>query len=534
LTSREPDRERPESEGALSLRRELAAGRGRARLDLLLGAPESVPDLPADELFHAVVEVGLADAQAVVQLASPSQFRTFLDLAGWLGDAFVPARVLPWLRAARPPTLSGEEAERRYTDKVAALDPEVLSLVLRGVLLIHDLEEEPDPEPETERFARTPEGRFLVEFLPEGDDGQVARRLVDDLYAKEPFEAGRILSAVRYELVSDLTEEALRLRAGRLADLGYPSLEEALSWFARPASRRAQQPAGLPDRPPGFWLAAHRGDTLLDRAAARLAPAARDRFELEAMAAANAVLVADRVDPSDSDDVRGALESARTLLEMGLEASSGGDEAAASRVLSSAPLKRVFQAGFGKLLELRFQAERLAREAGPRPFALDSPLGEALAAVRLRRPRYYPGVAAPRPEWGSAATGALLPRPFRSSAEVEEVKGALEEAKALFALASELGLAVASPGPATLAALYLTALANERLGRAFAPSPIPSAELLEAARALSSLDDPRLAAGGAAGSLLATLARNRAAELAPLLAGEAAAPGTVTALLVLP
>lgn len=534
MTSRGPEGKPPGREEALGLRQALAAHRGRARLDLLLERPEALQGLPADELFHAVVEVGLADAPSVVQLASPSQFRTFLDLAGWQGDEFASARVLPWLRAGRPPTLSDEGAEAAWQDKLAALDLEVLSLLLRDVLRVHDLEEEPDPEPESERFARTPEGRFLVEFVPEGADALVARRLLDDLYARDAFQAGRLLSAVRHELVSELTEEALRLRTARLADLGYPPLEEALSWFARPASRRAEQPAGLPDRPPGFWLAAHRGQTLLDRAAALLPARSRERFELEAMAAANAVLVADRVDPGEPDEVRGALEAARALLELGLEATAGGDETAAARVLASAPLKRVFQAGFGKLLELRWRAQRLARQAAPRGLAFDSPLGETLAAVRLRRPRYYPGVALPLADWGSPATGALSARPFRSSAEVRAVADALGKAEGLLALAEGLELAAPLPGAATVAALYLTARANERLGRPFVPQPIPSAELAAAARALLASSDPGPASQGEAGELLAILARNRALELGPLLAGEPAAPGTVTALLVAP
>jgi hypothetical protein len=516
------------------VRHALATRRGVARLDLLLEHPDAIEALPADELFHAVLEVGLADAQQVVQLASPAQFRTFLDLAGWSGYEFASARLLPWLRAARPPSLSGEEGEARWQAKLAALDPEVLSLMLRDTLRIHDLEEEPDPELESDRFARTAEGRFIVEFLPDGADYLVVRRLVDDLYARDAFQAGRLLSAVRYELSSELTEEALRLRTGRLADLGYPSLEEALSWFARPVARRKEEAAGLPDRPPGFWLAAHRGDTLLDRAAALLAPGARARFEFEAMEAANASLVADRVDLSESDEVRGALESTRALLEMGLESSSEGDVEAAARVLASSPLKRIFQTGFGQLLELRWRAERLAREAAPAALILDSPLGEMLAAVRLRRPRYYTGLAAPQAEWGSAATGAWAARPFRGSSEVREVARALGQAEELVALARGLELSGPVPGGATVAALYLTALANERLGRTFAPTPIASAELASAARALMPLEDPRLEASGAAGALLAGLARNRASELGPLLAGERIAPGAITALLVEP
>jgi len=537
MTGTGQDTSQPAPAGLAELRRALATLGGRRRLDLLLDQPDPraiVRALPADDLFHAIQEAGLADASEVVQLASPEQFRTFIDLDAWRGNEADPMRLLPWVHAARGPTSESDEDRDEWRLKLAALDPDLVTLLLRSALHIHDLVEDPDPDLEGERFMRTPEGAYIVEFRPDGADYITVRRLVDDLYEKDPFMAGRILSAVRWELDSDLAESALRWRNGRLADLGYPTFDEALSWFARPAVRGGA-PAGLPDRPPGFWLASFRRETLLDRAASRLAPETLARFEVEAMAAANAVVVADRVDPADPEGVRGAVETARALLEMGLSALSGGDPEAAAAALSSTPLKAIFQRGFVQLLELRWRAERQRKAeaaAGPAP-ALDAPLAEAVLAVLLRRPRYFPGLDRPRDEWGSVAAGAFEARPFRSTEEVQRTAGALEDAEALLALGRQLGLAPASGSPApTLATLYLTALANERLGRGFSPVPLGRGDLPAVARALETIDDPRLAAAGKPGELLASMARNRAAELAPVRAGEEPPPGAIAAVLL--
>jgi hypothetical protein len=220
---------------------------------------------------------------------------------------------------------------------------------------------------------------------------------------------------------------------------------------------------------------------------------------------------------------------------MGLEALSGGDGEAASSVLSSTPLKAIFQRGFVQLLELRWRAERQRKAegaAGPLP-ALDAPLAEVIEAVLRRRPRYFPGLDLPREEWGSVAASAFEARPFRSTEEVRRTAGAIGDADALRALGQQLGLAAApgTPSP-TLATLYLTALANERLGRGFSPAPLGRSDLPAVARALETLDDPRLAAAGAPGVLLAAMARNRAAELAPIRAGEEPPPGAIAAVLV--
>jgi hypothetical protein len=225
------------------------------------------------------------------------------------------------------------------------------------------------------------------------------------------------------------------------------------------------------------------------------------------------------------------------MLELGLEAEAGSDEPRAAEALAATPLKRLFQRGFGRVLELSWRAQRLLGQGGAATGEaplLDPPLGEALAALARRRPLYFPGLEAAREEWGGPAAAAHAPRSFLAPSELGRSAAALDLAEALLALGRRLGLVPAAaggaPGP-RLTALYLTALANERLGRAFAPEPLPAADLPAAARALERLDDPRLAAAGEAGALLASMARRRAEELA-LLRDGTARPEQVTALVV--
>jgi hypothetical protein len=415
-------------------RAELAQARGRKRLDVVLDsrAPQAlVRALPADELYLTVRDIGLADSAVIVQLASAAQFQTFLDLDAWRGGTFEPRRTLPWLRAARAGAHLEPKAAARWARKLARLDREVLFLVLQETLRVHDLEADPDPEIASDRFMRTPEGKYVLEFLVDGVEYVAVRGLVDDLFAEDPFQATRLINAVRWETRSDLEESALRWRTGRLADLGWPSIEEALSWFARPPRAPAQAP-GSPARPAGFFLATLARGALLDRAAARLDPEAAEAVEAQIVSAANAVLVADAVDPGDVDAVRGAFESARGYLELGLEKLAGADDAKAAEVLATTPVKRVFQEGFGRVLELSWRAQRILERVGP-DARLGSPLDEALAALASRRPRYFPGVEAPRAEWGTITAAAHEPRHFRSAADLEHSEDALLAAEAKLA-----------------------------------------------------------------------------------------------------
>jgi hypothetical protein len=420
----------PDAAALARARSELAQASGKRRLDLILDAPDPgalVRALPADELYFTIRDIGLADAVELVQMASPSQFRVFLDLEAWRRDEPAPARAYPWIRAARAGAGRDDLLDRAWRRKLAALDIELLELLLHAGLRVHDLDEEPDPVIAGEHFLRMPDGRLIVEFLVEGTDYLAVRGLVDDLLAEDPFRAGRLLSALRYELPSELAETALRWRSGRLQDLGYPPLGEALSWFARPAGRAAGKLPGAPSRPPGFFLEWRPRGSRLARAADRLPGEERQALELELVTAANAVLVADGVDPSDLEGVRRSVEAARALVELGLEAVAGEDDGRAAEALSTQPVKALFQRGFARLLELKWRAEKVraalaGRELGP-------PLDELIDALARKRPLYFPGVEAARDDWGTPAAGAFAPRPFLTSEDLGRAGEALRQAE---------------------------------------------------------------------------------------------------------
>ncbi len=523
------------------VRGRLAHVTGKRRLDLILDARDPgalVRALPADELYFTIREIGLGDAVDLVQLASAEQFKIILDLDAWRHGRFEPRRVLPWLRAARVGALDDPRVAARLARKLRALDPELALLIFRDALVVHDLKVEEDPEITSDRTFQTPDNAYLVEFQVDGSEYVAVRGLIDDLQAEDAFKLSRLLASLAWELPSELEESALRWRTGRLADLGYPSLEEALSWYARPPARPSEAP-GTASRAAGFFLAPLPEGSLLARGAAGLEPEDRLALDLQLVGAGNAVLVADGIDPVDLDQVRTAVAGARAMVELGLARLAGGDVARATEALAGTPVKRLFQEGFGRVLQLCWRAERLFKAGGAgtrRAPSLDAPLGELLSALSGRRPRYWPGVERPVDEWGTPAAASAEGRRFLSEADLTRTAAALDLAEGLAALALDLGLATtrAEGAAPRLSALYLTALANERLGRPFAPTPVPAADLPRLPPLLENLVDPRLASRGEAGALLLSLARRRVEELAASAEEAATRPDLVEALLVAP
>lgn len=390
----------------------------RHRLDAMLEEVDGkalVRSLPAEDVYSTIIDVGLADSTEIVQLATPEQFRTFVDLAAWQRDRMDPLEVLHWLRAAR-----GDDDDD-FVKKVRSLDIEVLELIYKKLTLIHDLEENPDVDTQGVTMEMA-EGKYLLEFRIDGVDEAALRRLTYDLTTHNPFELGRFLEAVRWEAVTELEEAAYQFRKARLEDLGFPPLEEALkvfAWVDPEKIKVAAAPAALAPSGSGhvdYVAAAFRG----------LDSVERQNLEGEVRYLVNCVLVADGAEPGDPVAVKRLSEHARDYLDLGLEHYTGGDPEKAVDVVRETTLRALFQCGFSLTLKLKRQAEKLLHEEGSRFaetwLALDE---ESAALVALLRRRPLKALKVPGAE----------PVPFRSRREVAESEAVLarvRQQKAVF------------------------------------------------------------------------------------------------------
>ena len=393
------------------LRRRLAELNAKDRLEVLLREPnaaELVRALPAEDLYAAVVDVGLADSTELVQLASPEQFRTFVDLGAWTKDRFEAHRAITWLRAARGDDL------REFLGKVHELDLEVLQLLLRATARIVDREEQPDPDPSRVSL-ETPDGRYFIELHVEGAELSAVRALLTELIAEDPFEASRLLESTRWQLPSELEETAYRFRQARLADLGFPPLEQAAGvfTFAEPGPSAAPPAGSVPELSP----------SRVDHLAAALRSMASDEVEHQEeqfRSLANWVLVAEGVEPGDTRAAREIAEAVRDYLALGFEHLCGADSTRAVGVVRQLGLRRIFQIGFSLTLKLKFRADRLRRRPLFRlegAFLVFPSEENVLSALRRHRPLRALAVEGPEPV------------PFRTLAELRSADDAVARAE---------------------------------------------------------------------------------------------------------
>lgn len=384
----------------------------RNRIDAMLEEVDGralVRALPAEDVYSTIIDVGLVDSTEVVQLSTPEQFRAFIDLAAWQRDRMDPLEVLHWLRAAR-----GDDDDD-FVKKVRSLDIEVLELIFKKLVIIHDLEEDPDVNPEGTSMELV-EGKYLLEFRIDGVDEAALRRLTYDLTTHNPFELSRFIEAVRWESVMELEEAAYQFRRARLEDMGFPPLEEAQKVFAwvdpekvgmKPGAGAALAPvSGYVD----YVAAAFRG----------LDPVERQNLETEVRYLVNCVLVAESAEPGDPAAVKRLSEHARDYLDLGLEHYTGGDPEKATEVVRETTLRALFQVGFSLTLRLKRRVEKLAHEEGARFadtwLAMDEETA-ALQALARRRPLKALKVAGAEPV------------PFRARRELVEAESIFERVR---------------------------------------------------------------------------------------------------------
>ncbi|GIW45222.1 MAG: hypothetical protein KatS3mg077_2504 [Candidatus Binatia bacterium] len=392
----------------------------RQRVDQLLEHPraaELVAQLPVQDFYYLVKELGLADAAELLALATPEQLQGCLDLDVWDKDRVDFTKLRPWLEV-----LLEELLPARLLRALEGLDLELLALWLRQSCRIYDrtLEEEPDEHSNLPRYS-TPDTFFVIEFLPDADPttAVLLERLIERLYDVDQGFARRWLMEAKWGLDTELEETAYRWRRGRLEDLGFVEYFEAIGVYAYldPVQAKRAQAVDWRPRSPREGLVvlpvpvadALEDGSFFARVFAAIEDDAFARDLAEALLALiNRVLSADLVEPGETEQVRAASARALATLSLGLEYLADGSIEAARTVLAQTPLVTIFRVGFALTAQLGRWAQRIYQRG------IDDPNLDPLLMKRPLFPRAFDD-----PPFAGG-------RPFQSLADVATVRRYLE------------------------------------------------------------------------------------------------------------
>src|SRR5438093_7120066 len=213
----------------------------KEQLDDFLARPDAAQTVKAasfEEMFFTVKSVGLADSLDLLPLVSGKQFRGFIDLDCWRKDTFVRKPFMEWIAAF---VQSGPEETVRA---LSGIDEFVISLFLKDMIQVYEVDR--DDPPQGTQLIFTPDNRFAVEPVEEGEVSTIGMLILDALFKYNPHLGSLILTQVRYTTRVELEETAFENKTRRMEVHGFVDYYEALSIYAGPKKNEA--PAADRDR----------------------------------------------------------------------------------------------------------------------------------------------------------------------------------------------------------------------------------------------------------------------------------------------
>lgn len=469
---------------------------GRKKYQYLISAANNadlVQSIPPQELFLLIKEVGLLDVSDLIGLATPEQVTLCVDMDCWNSDELDSDESLQWLHLL---LIQNEEAFLRLID---GFDFELLVMMVKRQLTIltglESLHDDEDLMANRKRFDQV----YDCEYRNE-DVAKIMDAFQDVLFRERQEFFLKLMEAVRHEFDLALQEDVFVARKGRLEDLGFVESYEARSLFSyvAPSTFNPEHHSNSlcvyeclksDFEPPEFMLTIAQPQDLLGEL---LSGGVSPQLSHDLSFLLNRSLSAENVDFGDPDQVRQTMEGVYHTLNIALGYLCGADLAQADTHLNGVYLHRLYQLGFSLTVEQRRRAEKIKTE--PIGAYLDGPDAALISALCQPKPQFYHGLIDPT---------RADSRAFHSWAEVQQVQSELEYIELLQTLFSDTGLfALPShdelelegcspdqPSEVTLSELFLTALANQIMGRDFVPQPIAAAELLGLQQKISQKDD---------------------------------------------
>jgi hypothetical protein len=337
---------------------------------------DEVATLEPLEAYYIVREIGLDQALPILLELSHEQLEACIDLDCWNRYDFAADSFAEWLTAfaqAGPGTLA-----RAFL----SLDYVVQLLFLAQTVTVYDPDTDQIPQEDkehvTSRRAMTPDGFYLLELKTEMALKIHPFTLLDALYQYDPTATHRLLSEVRVDLPTQIEEEALRFRSGRMEDLGFAPPDEAAVLFSRPAIQPLPRPRKPIDsavtRIPSVYAGPFIETTLLQQALSLITDQeCLSRLEQEIVWAINSAIIAYGEKTQDIKQITDIAARVRDTISLGLESLLAQQEpdcppdgaaaaAKASDMLNVWSITDLFRHGFAATLGLQKEVRQALRE----------------------------------------------------------------------------------------------------------------------------------------------------------------------------
>jgi Family of unknown function (DUF6178) len=354
-------------------------------------AQEVVQVLPPEEIYQMVKAIGEGEALPILSLVTSEQMQFIFDLEWWIGDRFQPKRALDWLvlldKCYEPQTLAWLMTEE-FDQKV---------MLMQALIKVYKQDEMTDSYKGTEELEHfTLDGVYDI-FFKIQETGPI-RKLLSLLYVNFPAVFNSLMEAIIWYPLTETVERAYHWRMSRISDRGFPEIEEALAVYSPLDAESIKLPVpavedfasdGNSRIPPQYILASADTTNFLGQCVALLEDRNRlDAIHWELVCLANKVLVADREDPANTENREKVFRKVLGYVNIGLELAAENDAEKGKKILERSWMRFLFQAGYHRLMSLKWQAESFLKEQGTYLDPLFTPFEkEQLTALIHRFPQ---------------------------------------------------------------------------------------------------------------------------------------------------
>ena len=441
-----------------------------------------VKAMEPQDVYLAVKEIGIGDAGDIITSMTTDQFRTCLDLDSWSRDELIVDSTIRWFTAMSDTPLEV------LAEMIGELDYEFLAALFSGMFKVYISREDFDPDEGEPPDSFTPDGVYYLQFTCSEHERELLKKIMLTLCSERQESYARILSFVRDGMPITQSEEAYRWRTNRLSDLGFPEYNEALKLYSRPDKKKEakahSRTAGEPV--PAFAIVRHDGHPALPSTILE----GLSELEMAAVASSaayliNKLLVADRSDPGDMENLVETMDKARGMISIGLDV-LGGDPV---KTICSVPLAEIFRTGYGRLLDLQERAQKLLDQhplisGDRRAIRLEDHLRDTLAAILQPRPKFHVD------KGDSAPDGNMDFRNVADVMAVTEVLDMIDASAEIFgrifkifkkdiAVMDIKGLNVISRDEINACRIANTAIARKILSGSYSFEPLPLSQIGE-------------------------------------------------------
>ena len=326
------------------------------QIDAIIRQPDAedvLQSLRAPTFYRLMKRAGWDQSYDLLQYATPDQIQVFIDFDCWKRDRLLTDELQKWLKA-----LVSESDDEHFKRVCRDLDSEILAILFKSHLHVEMTDDQERPPDHLEGEVEvTPDGWYAIVYPDDEDKATLIRMLLDRLYHVDRVLAWTLLEAVRWELMSEMEENAYQWRNTRLEEYGFVGRDEAMEIYqyvepveyretleqdGSEVDARVEPPQRL-DVPQVFQQEFD-DEFFIFRAVEPLADEEEvKRILFQIRAVLNRAVIADGIEPGEIEAGREVVRRTLGYMSLGLQFLSRDDLERAQDYVLDVPLKQIFR-----------------------------------------------------------------------------------------------------------------------------------------------------------------------------------------------